>query len=82
MVETSRKPLTPDQLETFRPKQAAPVLPQLDLNQKLANWGVPKPAAARIAEEFAALTARIEALESAQHINPALAGVEKRNCPA
>jgi hypothetical protein len=80
----NRKPLTPDQLAAFRPKPD--VVPQLsaldDLNQKLFNWGVPKQAAARIAQEIAALLARIEALESAQQINPALAGLEKRNCPA
>lgn len=79
-----RKPLTPDQWDSYRPKPApAVVVPKPTTKSDLLKiigpgLGTDIRAARQLTEFIWKLVERIESLEAAQHVNPALAGLEKR----
>lgn len=81
-----KKPLTPNQLDAFRPQLAGKAIPhaiQHQLKDEVYSLlgpgsGIPRPQAQRLAEIIASFADRIGALEEALRIKPALAGVETR----
>jgi hypothetical protein len=84
VTNQERKPLTPEQIDSFRPKPAAQVVlgvdafPSEEVLLRIIghDMGTVSTGAAKLVRIITGLNRRIEVLEKAQ--NPAMAAVEKR----